>query len=295
MKEWLREIGNFFFNSKKNRHYDYQAQESDYQSLKEELKFATILIPSYIEELLLCSSIELASFPHNLIQNENDFISATIPVCNVISIERFIEKSNPLYLDKNYSISAWIPTDDQEPTISWGFDILKPTLEKINARIFTNTYPKETINTNLNIFLAHGVTDGLGFKAVYTNHADRKAIAFPFSVFGKGKVAILFVCNSGSSREDILSNSVVSFSSELLKFGYESVIAPFWSFDVTMSKIWLDEFLSAFNQGFSINEAVFLANNCLTKYDEATSSIFNAPAGCLAMHLYGNPNVYRKQ
>jgi hypothetical protein len=59
-----------------------------------------------------------------------------------------------------------------------------------------------------------------------------------------------------------------------------------------MSKIWLEEFLDTFNQGYSIGEAVYLANKQLTKYDSETSNIFYAPAGCLAMHLYGNPNVY---
>lgn len=300
MKSWLKEIGNFYFNSKKDNfnnpgkeyHYDYHVQNEDYVNLKKELAFASISVPVDVEELIICTSIEMASFPHNLIQNGNDFVSATIPICNVISIERFLDKSTPLYLKKDYSISAWIPSDDQEPIISWGFNLLQPTLSKIKANISTSTYPKEFINSDLNIFLAHGVTDGSGFKAVYTNHVEKKGIVFPYEVFGKGKVAILFVCNSGSSHEALFSNSVVSFSGELLKSGYESVVAPFWPFDVTMSKIWLEEFLETFNQGYSISEAVWLANKRLSKYDSETSNIFYAPAGCLAMHLYGNPNVY---
>lgn len=303
MKNWLKEIGNFYFNSKKDNfnnpnkeyHYEYQVQYEDYENLKKEFAFASIPVPDDVEELLICNSIEMASFPHNLIQNGNDFISSTIPICNVISIERFLDKSQPFYLKKDYDISAWIPADDQEPIISWGFNLLQPTLSKIKANISTSTYPKEFINSDLNIFLAHGVTDGSGFKAVYTNHVEKKGIVFPYEVFGKGKVAILFVCNSGSSHEALFSNSVVSFSGELLKSGYESVVAPFWPFDVTMSKIWLEEFLETFNQGYSINEAVWLANKRLSKYDSETSNIFYAPAGCLAMHLYGNPNVYVDQ
>jgi len=302
MLDWLKGIKKFYFNSKKDSfnnptkeyHYEFHVQKDDYDFLKDALSFATLTIPKEVDELFIYNSIELASFPHNLIQNTSDFISSSIPICNVISIERFVENSNQIYLNNEYSISAWIPTEDQEPLISWGFGLLQSTLERINAKIFTSTYPEEIINTDLNIFLAHGVTDGSGFKAVYTNHEDKKGIVFPHNVFGTGKIAILFVCNSGSSHDALFSNSVVSFSGELLKSGYESVVAPFWPFDVTMSKIWLVEFLDSFNQGFSINESVWLANKKLSKYDPETSNIYIAPAGCMAMHLYGNPNIYVK-
>lgn len=306
----LKRIGNFYFNVKKDinkkpkciysnprgeQDYNNLIQAEDYENLRKELVFTNLNFDEEHEEILFCASIEMASFPHNLIEFKYDFIASQKPICNIISIERFIEKNDQILLQKDYSISAWIPTEDQEPTINWGFEILDDTLKRINSKIFTSTYPKESITSDLNIFLAHGVMDGTGFKAVYTNHVDKKVIAFPYSVFGEGKIAILFICNSGSSHEALFSNSLVSFSGELLKSGYESVVAPFWPFDVTMSRIWLEEFLAVFNQGFSINEAVYLANHRLTKYDEATSSIYNAPAGCLAMHLYGNPNIYVRQ
>lgn len=310
MKQLHRKMGNFYFNAKKDSDgnarclfsnprsepdYNDLVQKEDYKNLIKELSFTTLPFNIDVDEILIYSSIKMANYPHNLIQVSNDFVAAQKPICNVISIERFLEKSNNFYLNKEYSVSAWIPVDDQEPIISWGFNLLKPTLIKIKANISTSTYPKEFIKSDLNIFLAHGVTDGSGFKAVYANHAKKKGIIFPYEVFGKGKVAILFVCNSGSSHEAIFSNSVVSFSGELLKTGYESVVAPFWPFDVTMSKIWLEEFLDTFNQGYSISEAVWLANKRLSKYDSETSNIYYAPAGCLAMHLYGNPNVYVNQ
>jgi len=303
----LRRIGSFSFNAKKDHNgnakcqfsnpkgeHDYNdlIQKEDYENLLKELSFTKLPIELKAEEILIYSSIEMANFPHNLIEVQNDFVAAKKSICNVITIERFIENHQRVNLEMGYSISSWIPTDDQEPTISWGFDILNPILTYINAKTYTTTYPSEPIATDLNIFLAHGVTDRSGFKAVYSNHADKKGIVYPYSVFGTGKVAILFICNSGSSHNSIYSNSVVSFTSELLKSGYEAVIAPFWSFDVTMSGIWLREFLNNFNLGNSINRSVFLANKKLTEYDESTSSFFKAPAGCLAMHLYGNPNVF---
>lgn len=107
----------------------------------------------------------------------------------------------------------------------------------------------------------------------------------------RAKLASYLFAIPGSSTEDFTSHSIISFAGELLKDKYEAVIAPFWSFDVTMSKIWLKEFLSNFNEGFSVSEAVWLANRRLSEYDEDSSSMYFAPAGQLAMHLYGNPNI----
>lgn len=300
MNSWVKGISNFYFNSKKDQYnnprkeyfYDSLIQEEDYKKLQTSLVFTEIKTSKEYKELLFCSSITLSGFPYHLIQDGGDFISAMKPICNVLSIERFIENSGKSFLKRDYTVSAWIPSDDKEPTISWGFSILQPLLKEIKAKLFTSTYPRERIDTDLNIFLAHGVLDSTGFKAIYTNHETKKAITFPHEVFGSGRVAILFVCNSGSSNEEFLSNSVVSFSGELLKSGYESVVAPFWPFDVTMSKIWLEEFLHVFGEGFSISESVFLANHKLSKYDEESSNFFFAPSGRLAMHLYGNPNLY---
>ena len=308
--QFLKGIGNFYFNAKKDNEgnarclfsnprgeHDYNdlIQKEDYENLLNELSFTKLPFNFESDEILVYSSIEMANYPHNLIELENDFAASQKPICNIISIERFIEKSMQVFLKKKYSTSAWIPIDDQEPIISWGFSLLNPILTEMSTKIYTSTYPSEPIITELNIFLAHGVTDNSGFKAVYSNHTDKKGIVYPYSVFGKGQVAILFICNSGSSHDSIFSNSVVSFSSELLKSSYETVIAPFWSFDVTMSRIWLKEFLLQFNKGCSINQSVYRANKKLTEYDVITSSFFNAPAGCMAMHIYGNPNIYVEQ
>jgi len=59
-----------------------------------------------------------------------------------------------------------------------------------------------------------------------------------------------------------------------------------------MSGMWLQAFFDSFNNGVSINKAVFEANAGISKFNNSTSQIFYAPQGRLAMHLYGNPNVH---
>ncbi|AIM37583.1 hypothetical protein KO02_13470 [Sphingobacterium sp. ML3W] len=59
-----------------------------------------------------------------------------------------------------------------------------------------------------------------------------------------------------------------------------------------MAKIWLTEFFKVFKEGYSIMEAVHIANRKVTEYDPETQRMFMEPAGWAAMHLYGNPNIY---
>ncbi len=232
-------------------------------------------------------------FPFNLLVTNKDFIGSQIPVCNVISIERFLENSSEYLLPHNYSMSAWIPKEDGETIVSWGYEIITRALNagKYKYDLYSTTYPDKAIITDVNVFLAHGQADKMGFKGVYSNPEKMHPIFYPKSVFGIGTIAVLFICHSGSSREQIYSNNVVSLAGELLKSGYQSAIAPFWPLDVTISGIWLTEFLDVLGRGYTVNESVYLANNKLKDYDSLTGYQFHAPQGRLAMHLYGNPNV----
>lgn len=295
MREWLNGLTNFFFNSGKKKYYDLGAQEDDYVTVLKELAFTDLELDNNFQELLISTNIDLSVFPHNLIENQEEYLASTKSVCSVISIERFIDHCEDCYLEHNYSVSAWIPIEDQDPTVNWGFELLSPILTDAQAKIYSARYPNEPILTDLNLFLAHGALDTMGFKAVYSNEQGGSAILYPNEVFGKGKIAILFICNSGSVKEELFANNIVSFSGELLKVGYEAVVAPFWKFDVTIAPIWLSSFFSFFNSGISINEAVFKANEKVSEYNETTSSCFYAPAGRFAMHLYGNPNLFVKQ
>jgi hypothetical protein len=307
MRIWLSNINNFYFNGKKNEsgnaHSDFSnpraevdynnlIQQEDYDNLLKELCFTNISLDNTVQEIFFCSSIDMSNFPFNLIVANREFIGKQFPICNINTIEYFVEMTNKIYLQKNYSVSAWIPIEDKEFVLEMGYSKLLPTLELVNAQIYTSTYPNKLIETDVNVFMAHGILDYFGFKGVYSNPSEQKAIIEPEFVFGTGKIAILFICNSGSSKDEFFSNSITLFCNQLLKYGYESVVAPFWSFDVTMSKIWLDAFLKHFNDGNSVSFSVWSANKQLSEYDQESSSLYLAPAGCLAMHLYGNPNVF---
>ncbi len=293
LTEWTKNISSFYFNSSRKKLIDYDLSEQikDYKNCLAFFSYTAIRFQQNITELLICNSIEMTDMPHNLLVRGNDFIAAQIPVCNVLSPAYFISNNIEIHLPNLYKLSAWIPTEEGNLQIQWGYSLLEPLLNKYNAETKTSHYPDSPLNGDINIFLAHGVREFGGFKAVRTSNDPRSSILHPAKVFGKGTVAVLFICNAGSLTEDTYAIQVVSLSTQLLKLGYKAVVASFWPYDVTMSYRWLRIFLESLDAGLNINQAVFHANNKLAEYDIETSNLFYAPAGRFAMHLYGNPNI----
>jgi hypothetical protein len=288
LNAWIDNIKNFYFSGKQD--YDGNMQEHDYNALINDFQFAKIVLPPDTQRVFYCSSVDVNIPPHLLINN-NDFIGALMPVSNVLSIQRFLEHHQEEKLSR-FNIDAWVPADDANPTISWGLHKLAPVFERYNVKVQTQRYPEVPLAGSINVFLAHGIRDKFGFKVVKTNEENEHLILDAGKVFGKGELAMLFICNSGSFTDDLYATQLTTFAGDLLKSGYKVVVAPYWPYDVTMSGRWLSAFLESFESGKRVDEAVFLANSVMANYDEETSTQFYAPAGMLAMHVYGNPNLY---
>lgn len=291
--EWTFNIRNFHWNANNEKNYDLRLQEADHDSLIQFFSFTSLtdILLTTCNEILICFSTELSMMPHNLMVAGNQFLEEKYAVCNILSIENFLHHQNDILLPRNYTSAGWIPIVDKNETVSMGYDKLEPLLTQRGAVIQTSRYPETPLQADVNVFLAHGIREFAGFRFVRTSDDKSSAIVQPSRVFGKGKIAVLFICNSGSSVEDAFGHQVISLSAELLKAGYKAVIAPFWPYDVSMSGRWLKAFLCHLDEGYTVNESVYHANKELSQYDESTSESFFAPQGCLAMHLYGNPNI----
>ncbi|MNK21269.1 hypothetical protein D3C87_395220 [compost metagenome] len=289
MIDWLKEKNSFYY--KGNLYPSLGEQEEHYKKLLEVLSFTELSLTQTYNEIFYCSSIDLAQFPTNLITNNLDFLSSNVPVTNIISFEYLINSNTESILPANYTSTAWIPIVDQDGAILVSFDKLKPILNNMDSKIITERKITEEITTDVNIFLAHGELDLRSFKGIYTNHQAESAIRHTEYLFGSGRLAILFICNSGVVNDDILSNSILSLSHDILKRGYETVIAPFWKLDISITPYWLENFLDAFDQGYKVSEAVHLANASLAKYKEDISNSFYVAEGRLDMHIYGNPHL----
>ena len=286
---WLKKKSKFYFDNSK--YYDLGEQESSYKETLSTLSFTDLEAEYIFDDLLYTSSIDMSEFPTNLIVNSGDFLGATTPLTNIISLEWYIKNGSPFELNANFKVTAWVPIEDKDPSIVSTYNRLEATLHSLNARIITTRYFKEKIDSELNIFLAHGELDFNSFKGIYTTHDTESAIDEPEELFGAGEVAILFICNSGVVNDSFFGNSINSLCLDILKLGYKAVIAPFWKLDIMIPSYWLDVFLKTFKEGYKLSEAVYLANYSLSKYKDELSYSFYVPEGRLAMHLYGNPNI----
>jgi len=132
--------------------------------------------------------------------------------------------------------------------------------------------------------VAHGSIGREGFRAVYTD--DNTAITSAENLFGHGKVAILFVCYSGSIRRRLFAHQMSSLITKLFELDYVTVIAPFWALHVKIPSIWCRVFLDEFMSGKTISQSVYYANQSVSKE-------FRLPEAWAAMHVYGYPNLTR--
>ena len=104
-------------------------------------------------------------------------------------------------------------------------------------------------------------------------------------VFGVGKVAILFICHSGSSKSSMYATKLDGLVSKILDLGYESVLAPAWSYNVILTGIWTRNFVDALNDGKNLSESTYLAN-------KSVKSAYPSVGAYAAMHLFGNDGLF---
>ena len=97
-------------------------------------------------------------------------------------------------------------------------------------------------------------------------------------------MAILFVCHSGSIVENSYSNSTHTLVKQLLQSGYEAVISPSWSLNVSIPGIWTKEFIKSLKSKISISESVYKANLLIQNQ-------YVSPSASTAMHLFGNGDI----
>ncbi len=320
MSNWLLNISNFFFEDKKGGFF-IEEQETEYIKILKETNFGLIPNVNQGVEILFYSSIKLSEFPHNLLQaqfdnkstsytehekkvqdyilNNSDFISFHSSIANIISIDWFAENCDILEIKReNFKVEAWIPIIDEDMTINIGYNKLQPIIEdQFKGKIYTDIIPSTNMNSAINIFLAHGGKGLDGFRTVYTKDVEGNAITKQVGiekVFGKGDIAILFICNSASISKEIFSQRLNSFTNEILSLGYKAVIAPAWSLNTDIAPHWLSKFLNELENGNSISRAVQKSNLFVAKNGYSEYNGFYTPTGWATMHLFGNPNIYFK-
>lgn len=250
--------------------------------LKEKISIVKSLpnfnIPLSLTDIVLFSDVGFSSFPHNLIKINGDMLGLKQAVSSPLSFDNYLK-----YKDKKIDlteINVWAPIVEDDIAISIAFSKIKENLDNAKAIFEEGAIPKSS--SEVNVFISHGGRDAiLGFRGLYPS--DGKAYDIE-NIFGTGKVAILFVCHAGSIVESYYSNSTHTLVKKLLQDGYEAVISPSWSLNVSVPGIWMKEFIKNMENGHTISYSVNKAN----LYVE---SIYISPGASSAMHLFGNDRL----
>lgn len=315
LNDWVSDIDKFYFPRTGDDSINTQEQEY-LRILTETNGFSEVRCDNSFQEILICQSIGVSSFPHNLLQLEgselpnwqlheeivkselekgikSDFISFHYPITNILSLEWFSSNQVDVTLNKEkLTISGWVPLDDEDGELVLGFQRLEEIIMGgYSGKMFNSISLESPLDSEINVFMAHGEKDFEGFKTLYTGaHALKEENALT-NIFGKGEVAILFICSSASASKYIYAQRINSFINKLFALGYKSVIAPAWKLSTDIPPVWLDEFLSQLTNGETISSAVLNSNTTVAKRGLNEYYGFYEPTGWAAMHLYGSPNL----
>jgi hypothetical protein len=197
---------------------------------------------------------------------------------------------------EDFTISSWIPTEDDDYALHLGHTKLVPLLEEqYGIKIITDLVPPSPLNANINVFMAHGGKGVEGFRTIYTRNEEGHAIIKENGInriLGSGIIAVLFICHSAYVSPEIFSQRLISLCHHVLSLGYKAVIAPAWSLNPIITPVWLEKFLDCLKKGQRVSECVLNANVKVMESGFNEHHGFYAPTGWAAMHLYGNPNIY---
>lgn len=256
------------------------------KKINNEISFSRLNIDDDTDSIYLIKDMQLADFPHNLFLNQNgDFLHLSKPITNILSTEWYLSIDKSTSINKNYSKSIWIPKEEGDFTLNQLYAKIEDTLIENSFDINTNLEKDSSITPDLNIICSHGAKDIAEKQIIYPS--ERPLVNLN-KVIGKGEVLIFLICHSGSYKSELFKNNITSLVKTYIEKGYKAIIAPFWGLHINVPEIWLPEFLSSFNNGDSIDIALFKANKKV--YDK-----YPTPAAWCAMHLYGNPNIKVEQ
>lgn len=261
---------------------DEQELKSEAEQIYLQMKECTIAVTNIVNRIFFVKDMVLSAIPHQLMIDERTekFVGELYPSANVISTEFLIKSNFNDPLPKGYNKSYWSPLNKE--TTFWGIkEGLKQVFEDYQFNVDDNDEPTVPLHADLNIVCAHGadnISDSEWFYAGGTPIVNSKR------VIGSGKVLVLFVCHSGSITHHYYDHTMHTIIKQYLRMGYSSVVAPMWSLNTEITKIWLPVFMKIVDAGGYMVDAVFQANM------EVKKTVYHAI--CVGMSASVRESIY---
>lgn len=255
--------------------------ENEGRQLAQKLEKFAISVPKNTKRLLFMKDVEIASYPHNYFMNADtgDFVSASFPCCNALSTEVLFKTNTLDPLPKGFKKSFWIPYGSGEFTFDMIYGKLEDVIQLHGIAVQKTVDVGNPLLGDLTFLCAHGATDISKTEVFYV---DDKPLFDTLRCVGRGKIAVMFICHSGSITRSVYDNAMHTLVKQLIQKGYSSIVAPMWSLPTDIITPWLTVFLESLENGEYIIDAVYKANMRVKKE-------FVASSAWACLHLFGNP------
>lgn len=255
--------------------------EEEGKEFAESLKAFSVSVPESSERLVFIKDLEIASYPHQLFVDvqRGGFVSTARPCCNALSTEVFFKTNMSNSLPAGFTKSFWIPYGSKELTFDMIYSKLEDVINAYGIEVQNVLSVENPLTADMTLLCAHGGFDISTSEVFYVNE---QPILDTLPCIGAGKVAILFICYSGTISRTLYDNAMHTLVKKLILKGYSSIVAPMWSLPIDIITPWLSAFLESMEQGEYIIDAVFKANM-------AVKTEFVAPSAWACLHLFGNP------
>ena len=244
---------------------------------------------SHAQRLMFAKDSSYAFYPHQLFFNakKKRLYAEDYPTANFISTEFLLQNIDKCKINGPLTKAFWSPKALDmllEKSYSYLSDIFKRFEIEIYAEEsqLKDYYPIKPLNSSINILCAHGSEKG---KDAYCFSAGN--IKFPDigQIVGKGELLILFVCHSGAMDNSNFDNAIHTMIKRFIRAGYQAVIAPMWALSTEILPNWLETFMSHFEEGDFVVDALYKANM-------AVKEQYPTPSAWANLHLFGNPYLH---
>lgn len=242
-----------------------------------------------VQRLMFAKDSSYAFYPHQLFYNSNTkkMYAEDCPTANFISTEFLLQSIDKCKINGSLTKAFWSPTG-LDMALAQSYSHLCSYLEKFKIETYAEDvqlkdyYPTKPLNSNINILCAHGSESGKdancfsagGIKFVEMN-----------KIIGKGELLILFVCHSGAMDNSNFDNAIHTMIKRFIRAGYQAVIAPMWALSTEILPNWLETFMSRFEEGVFVIDALYKANM-------AVKEQYPTPSAWANLHLFGNPYLH---
>lgn len=278
------------FDTYDENHYykDIKSYEDEAIEINQGLSTSYFDFP-HAQRLMFAKDSSYAFYPHQLFLNskEKRLYAEDYPTANFISTEFFLQNIDNCKVNGSLTKAFWSPKA-LDMLLEKSYSHLSDIFKRFEIEIYAEEsqlkdyYPIKPLNSSINILCAHGSEKG---KDAHCFSAGDVKFPDIGKIVSKGELLILFACHSGSMDNSNFDNAIHTMIKTFIRAGYQAVIAPMWALSTEILPNWLETFMTYFEEGDFVVDALYKANM-------AVKEQYPTPSAWANLHLFGNPYLH---